>query len=295
MKKTFTFVILHYLSIDDTIKCIDSIKKIGIKNKVEIVVVDNASKNNSGILLKEKYINDNSVHIIVNNENLGFTKGNNVGFKYAKETLKTDFIILCNNDTYLIQDDFFELVYGEYKQSNFAVLGPKILLPNNEINPVLMEIPSLKQLKTQLKQFIFDYILTLIYLDKPYTFLRKMIKKALIKLGIKKQNKLVDSQLYNERHENIVLHGCFWIFSKEYIDKFDGLNEKTFLYREEELLAKRLIDNNLKSVYNPNIVIFHSDDSSTNLITKTKRKKKLFVDKNQIKSTKILIKEMIES
>ena len=292
MKKKFVFVILHYLTIDDTVKCIESIQNFENNYNIEIVIVDNGSNNNTGNLLKEKYKDNNLIHIIINDKNLGFARGNNVGFIYAKNNLNPDFIIMCNNDTYLIQSCFFDLINKEFKNSKFAVLGPKILLKNDVINPVLLTLPSISELKKQLRNFIIDYILTYIYMDGIYINLRSFLKKILIKLGLKKEHKVIDNKLYNFRHENIVLHGCFLIFSEIYINKFDGLDGDTFLYREEELLTKRLIDNKMKNVYNPELVIFHADDSSTNTLTKTKRNKKLFKDKNQIKSTKILLRKM---
>ena len=41
------FVVLHYLTIDDTIECVNSIKEKCKKGNFRIVIVDNASPNNS--------------------------------------------------------------------------------------------------------------------------------------------------------------------------------------------------------------------------------------------------------
>ena len=81
---TFSFVILHYISITDTIECIESILKNINYLKYYIIVVDNGSKNNSGNILKEKYKNNSNVKVILNENNLGFARGNNVGYKLAK-------------------------------------------------------------------------------------------------------------------------------------------------------------------------------------------------------------------
>lgn len=288
--KKYVFVILHYYTIEDTKKCIESIKEKSNNKNIEIVVVDNASPNNTGKELYNLYRQNDKIHVIINKENLGFARGNNVGFKYAKENLNADFIIMCNNDTYLLKDDFFTLIQEEYERSNFAVLGPKILLPNNKVNPIIQKLPDMKQLNKQLFMTRLEYITNLLYLNKLYKWLKKILKNILIALKLKSKSKVKDNE--NIRYENIVLHGSFYIFSKKYIEKFEGLDDRTFLYREEELLALRLKNNNLKSVYNPEIEIFHNEDGATNAITKSDRKKKIFICKNQIKSTKILIEEM---
>lgn len=289
----FVFVILHYYTIEDTKKCVSSILEKGKDKNIDIVIVDNASPNNTGKEIKNIYKDKENIHVILNEKNLGFANGNNVGFIYAKEELNADFIIMCNNDTYLLQDNFFDLIVEEFYNSNFAVLGPKIILPNNIINPVILELPTVKVVKRQLLETRLNYITNLLFVNKLYKVIRKILKNVLIKMKLKKIKEEKKKENNTEkRYENIVLHGSFLIFSKNYINKFDGINNKTFLYREEELLAIRLKNSKLNSVYNPKIEIFHNEDGATNAVTKSKRNKKLFVDKYQIKSTKILLEEM---
>lgn len=286
--KKFAFVILHYYTIEDTKKCVMSI--LEKCNNVNIVIVDNASPNGTGKELENLYKDNGNIKVIINEENLGFAKGNNIGFKYAKEKLNADFIIMCNNDTYLLQDNFLDLIENEYENSEFAVLGPQILLPNNEINPVVKQLPSLNQLKKQLRGIILEYITNILYINRIYKLIKVTSKNILLKLKLKESIENKDN--VKLRYENIVLHGSFLIFSKKYIEKFDGLDDRTFLYREEELLALRLKKNNLKSVYNPKIKIFHNEDSATNAITRSNRKKEIFVCKNQIKSMKVVLSEL---
>lgn len=57
--------------------------------------------------MEEKYHMDDKVLVLKLTSNLGFAKGNNVGYKYAVKELKCDFICILNNDTLLVQDDFF--------------------------------------------------------------------------------------------------------------------------------------------------------------------------------------------
>ena len=227
--------------------------------------------------------------MIHNDENLGFARGNNIGFKYIKDNYNAKFIALINNDTYLIQNNFYEMINKEYLYSNFDVLGPKILLPDGNVNPIQKELITYSELNRFVIKYKLKYLFTLIYLGNIYEKIKDWIKKI---FSIKTK-KLYYTDGVDERHENIVLHGAFLIFSKGYIDVFDGLNDKTFLYMEEKILAATLRKYNMKSVYNPNIVIFHNEDSSTNAINKNKRKKNIFVYKNALKSAKIL-KEILK-
>lgn len=283
------FVILHYYTYNDTCKCIESImEKIGT-DKYRIIVVDNASQNDSFIKLNDKYSQNEKIILIHNETNLGFANGNNIGFKYIKDKFNAKFIALINNDTYLIQDDFFKLIENEYEYSKFDVLGPKILLPNNEVNPIQKKLISVSELNKVVFRYKLIYIFNLLYIGFIYDNIKYFIKK-IFKI---KTKSAYSKEGINIRQENIVLHGAFLIFSEKYINTFDGLNDKTFMYMEEKILAATLKKHRMKSVYNPNIIIFHNEDSSTNAVNKNKRKKILFVYKNAIKSSKVL-KELLE-
>lgn len=280
------FVILHYYTQKDTISCVESIQTKMKKENYEIVIIDNGSKNESGKLLKEKYENEDKIHVLIQKENLGFAKGNNIGFKYAKEQLKCNYIVLLNNDTCILQEEFFNLIKEEYNKSGFAVLGPKIYLLKNQINPVNLNSLSIQRIKKELRSDSLNLFFSYIGLYQLYTNTKKWIKKLL------KKNIVQNLADVNTYYKNIILHGCCLIFSPIYIEKFNGLDERTFLYHEEELLFYRLQKNKMISVYNPKIEIFHAEDSATNAITVTDRKKRIFVYKNKIKSGKILYYEL---
>ena len=76
------FVILHYQSLEETDVCVRNILK-KLPNRGKIFVVDNGSPNGSGEALQEKYRDAPDVTIILTGKNLGFARGNNVGFREA--------------------------------------------------------------------------------------------------------------------------------------------------------------------------------------------------------------------
>ena len=81
-----TVVVLHYENIKDTRECLDSLKKYldDTKNNINIVVVDNGSIKEKTAAIEKEYLND-KIHFIESGENLGFAKGNNIGFiKFKK-------------------------------------------------------------------------------------------------------------------------------------------------------------------------------------------------------------------
>lgn len=278
------FVILHYQTIEDTTKCVESIVSYIKKEDYEIVIIDNGSTNGTGKILSDKFQSKERIHVIVENKNLGFAKGNNIGFKYCKEYLNCDFIVLLNNDTEIIQEDFVEKINREYQKSNFAVLGPQIILADKKINPIIGKMRSVNQIKNEIIKLHMRLVFNYLHIEWIIDFGQKLLKRNT-------QDKTLQDQA-NMRIENIVLHGCCLIFSRQYIDRFDGLNDSTFLYHEEELLYERIRKNGLKIIYNPEVKIHHKEYGSTKYIGKTKNKIKRFRYKNLIISGKILYNEL---
>lgn len=268
------FVILNYLTYKDTIECVDSILNMNYKN-IDIIIVDNNSNNESLQQINKKYNTYRNVYILHNDLNLGFAKGNNVGYSFAKYNLNPDFIILLNNDTIINQKDFCEILIEHYKKNKFDIGGPTINTLKDSINQ--NPIPfKLNDKKSILKDIIKCKILELFCIFN-------------LDLQIKKVNKKIKK---NKNKNDYMLHGSCLIFSKKYIDNYEGLYPKTFLYGEENILKYISIRDNLKMVYINNVYIIHKEDATMDKIYKTEKNKRLSLYKNYIKSLKILYKLM---
>jgi len=133
-----SIITLNYNQIKVTCEFIESTKKLTYKN-YEIILIDNASKENPTELITSQYPH---VKLIVNDQNLGFTGGNNVGIRAAKG----DYYFVVNNDTEVTEDLFERLLEPFNADSTIGVVCPKIRYFHNptvlqyagftEINPV---------------------------------------------------------------------------------------------------------------------------------------------------------------
>lgn len=105
-----------------TKSCIKSLQKITYTN-FSIVLVDNGSVDNSGQRLKEKIP---GLVYLQNEQNLGFTGGNNVGISHALNK-GYDYVLLLNNDT-VVEPDFLNLMVSFLEEHpNYGAAQPKIL------------------------------------------------------------------------------------------------------------------------------------------------------------------------
>lgn len=94
MKKIFV-VIVTYNPLKWVKQCFDSLENSAYP--VIPIVVDNNSNDGSIEIIKYKYTD---VHIIENNENLGFGRANNIGIVYALKN-SADFVFLLNQDAWV--------------------------------------------------------------------------------------------------------------------------------------------------------------------------------------------------
>lgn len=99
--------------------CIDSLKQQSYPH-MEVIVVDNASTDDSVAFLRKSY--STFVKVIENPENLGFSGGNNAGIRAAKGK----YILLLNNDTEADQKWVEELVRVAEKSPAAGMCASKI-------------------------------------------------------------------------------------------------------------------------------------------------------------------------
>ncbi len=114
-------IILNWNGKEDTIECLESLKKITYPN-YEILLVDNGSTDGSLECFRERYP---GMEIIENGENLGFAEGNNVGIRKAIE-IGADYVLLLNNDTVVDKEFLGELIKVAESDRNIGIVGPII-------------------------------------------------------------------------------------------------------------------------------------------------------------------------
>lgn len=268
-----SYVILHYIAINETIECVNSIKNISKdeQNEYLIVIVDNCSPNDSFELLKKEFRDIDDIVIFRNQKNEGYARGNNVGYRYAKNKWKADIIVQINNDTVIKQKDFNKILVEKCKNDKYYVIGPDIITMDGfHQNPVPKKLFGLKELKVYR--------------------IKKIVKIILIILGI--DNLLKKKDVYSRKQikgdvENEFLHGACYIFTPKYLNSFDGMHSDTFLFWEEDILMLMLKRKKMPVLYTSDLHIYHMEDVATDMSFKSDKKKKIWIEKQLIKSSKI--------
>lgn len=232
-KDSVYIILVNYNGCDDTIECINSILKCNYEN-YEVCVVDNGSTDESANNLRIRYTDSQEpVHLILSNENLGFSGGNNLGITYALER-GAEYILLLNNDTIVTSNFLEELVDSSKRYGDKIAVGAKIYYEsshNNANGCIIWYAGGKFNFKTgRSKHYGIDEI---------------------------------DRGQLDKEQEVSFITGCCILLHKDIIKKIGLMPEDYFLYCEDLAYSIEVQRAGFKLIYNPNAVIYHKVSSST--------------------------------
>lgn len=255
-------IILNYMNFNDTIKIVE---KLILSNSMDhIIIVDNASNNNSFDVLSEHFIDDN-VEVVRTPRNNGYAYGNNFGARKAIDLWGDEIVIFIINPDVNISSKTIDSVadYIEvHKNDGIGQVAPRLA---NDLIEGAWKFTSINSI------LIFDGLLG------------PILKKV-------KRKKVFYSNSYQEkgRPVDVLLGAFFGIYGKTFrsVNFFD---ENTFLYTEEQILALRLRKMGYQNIQLLNIEYEHIGGSSTGNGQKTKGFFELY------KSRRYLMKEYLNA
>jgi GT2 family glycosyltransferase len=233
---------------NNTLVTCDLLRSINENNtysNIEIIVVDNASFTDPTETFLSEY---SSAKVIRNQENLGFSGGNNVGIRASMG----EYLFLVNNDTeftpYLI-----ERLLDIFKQySNAGVVCPK---------------------------FHYYYAKGTI----EYAGYRRVniLTGRNSMIGCHEK----DEGQYNTIRETNYAHGGGMMVSKKVIETVGLMPEDFFLYYEEFDWCEQIRKKGFKIYYQPNALIYHKESMTTGKMSPLKtfyltRNRILFMRRN---------------
>ncbi len=256
------FVILHYNGIEDTQKCIQSIKQLKGQQEIRVVVVDNASPNGSGRHLAEKYAEDEMVDVLCREENDGFSRGNNAGCEYAVAKWNPDFLVVANNDVIFAQKEFIIQIRELYEKEPFAVLGPDIYDPLKKIHqsPISDTLPDAAQVGRTI--FLNRMVLRLFPLF--YPIMKRYFQNLEVKAGLD----------YDVDWNDVCVMGACLVFAKEYFrEKEKVFAPETRFYYEENIILLWCRQHQKTVLYRSALQVLHMEGRATETVDKDNRNK----------------------
>lgn len=286
-----SIIILNWNGWKDTLECLESVYKIQYPN-YNIILLDNASTDDSlekirmylegkiklessfleysvedkPILFKEYQKNEieskrsvtnflnKELILIKNDENYGFTEGNNIGIRFALRCLNPDYILLLNNDTVVDSNFLDELVKVAESDPKIGFAGPKVYYYDYKGRADVINFAGGKQNLWKFKPGNIGY-------------------------------KEIDKGQHDMNQEVDFIHGCCLLARTQMIEDIGLLDKEYVSYREENDWAIRGHKNGWKSVYVYKSKMWHKIGGSTN------RDTNLFVDYLETRNRFLFVKK----
>ena len=258
MNITLSIITINYNGLKDTCELIETLPLDD--ESIEVIVVDNASKEDEATVIEQRYP---QVKLIRSKENLGFAGGNNLGIKASRGK----YLFFINNDTLLrckkedvICKMFLPLIERLESSPKIGMVCPKIRFAWGE-NPI---------------QFA------------GYTPLSRItLRNKGIGCGEPDQGQ------YDVAHTTPYAHGAAMIVKREVIEKVGMMPECYFLYYEELDWSMMFRREGYDIWYEPAFTIYHKESQSTGQSSPLKayymtRNRLLFAKRNICYPQKIL-------
>lgn len=242
-----SIIIVNYNTCKMTKECIDSVFENTKHITFEIILVDNASVDES----KEVFEKDNKIKYIYNQINVGFGKANNIGLEIAigRNILFLNSDILLINNAIKILSDFLD------KNNDAGACGGNMY--NQHLQP----------------SHSFGYFYPSILWEinvLSYNFLVKML-----------YGKNTDHNFSNRILEVAHIIGADLMVKKEVLEKIGGFDPHFFMYREETELCYRISNMGYKLYSVPQAKIIHLEGKSVRKTTLEHKKVKWMLESNR--------------
>jgi GT2 family glycosyltransferase len=251
-----SIILIDYFSGEKTINFIKEIISKSDKTEINFIVVDNSVNMNNTLLLiegvgidLEEYnglssdivcgcIQETPVDIVINNANIGYGPGANVGIEYAIRKYKADYVLISNNDMKVLDDTlkFKEMITILDETPNIGLIGPSIIGLDGK--------PQTPCKKVTIKDRWI--IPCLVY---PFNRLLRQDKSDDLIVTDK------DMMVYR-------IMGSFMFFRATTLIEIGLFDENTFLYAEESIIAEKLLERGYQTYYYSTVRMLHEHNQT---------------------------------
>lgn len=137
-----SIIVVSYNNVELTRLCMDSIFRNTTYPNYEVIVVDNASEDDTRNYLRYLRRSKESISIILNDRNLGFAAANNQGLRLASGT----FLVLLNNDT-VVPKGWVDGLLRHLEDPGIGMVGPVTNFVGNEAR-IATSYEDMEQMET---------------------------------------------------------------------------------------------------------------------------------------------------
>ncbi len=242
-------IIVNYKTPQLVIDCVQSVAVQTHGINYEVIVVDNASKDDSIEVIKNAL--GDKITLIASSENLGFGKANNLGAKSAKGK----YLFLLNSDTLLINNAISILFEYLENNKNVGVIGGNLFTP--ELMPNSSYCMKLDDLYTAKRDASW------------FEIIRKILSRRKIERIVDEKKRFKARLVQNFNFTDMPLKvgyifGADMMIPRYLFELTGGFHPDFFMYAEEAELTWRISQKGFDIISLPTAKIIHLDGGTVN-------------------------------
>jgi GT2 family glycosyltransferase len=223
-----SIVIIHFKVPDFLIRALRSLRQALLYDQSEVIIVDNASMDNSKQRITEEFPEIKWIDL---KSNIGFGKACNVGAKSAAGT----YVLFINPDTLVSQNTLSEAVSLLRARPDIGLMGPEILNPDGTL-----QVSCRRSFPTPAIAFYRLFGLSSLFPKS------KRFGQYNLSYLDPKQECEVDA-----------VSGSFMFMPRALFQDIGGFDEAFFMYGEDLDICFRVKEKGFKVWYNPRTQIIH--------------------------------------
>ena len=200
-----------------------------------IVVVDNASKDGTGAMVREGF---SAIKLLRNEENRGFAASANAGFRSVAGGL----VLFLNSDTLLIKGEVSKMLRYMRETDDVGICGPQLVYPDMRPQRSSAAIPSI------LPEIVPAAILELM-------FPRKYPGRPKAMTGVPFSEGKSKTAMAPREVESLI--GAAIMVRRSAMEKAGGFDERFFFFLEETDLCVKIRNAGFRVVYMPGAKVIH--------------------------------------
>ena len=238
-------IIVYYNNYIDVEAYICNLNRVA-NHRVDLIIVVNSDKEEK-IRQQDwtnRFTNVDNIKIIDYKDNVGYLNAMLLTIKHMNLD-KYDFVILSNTDIEYVTRDFYKILLGKYYEENIGCIAPNVYAVSTGTysNPHYYERISEKKIRRNI--FIFE---------------RPLLAQLYFQLASLKEKK---NTTVKESCYVYSPHGCFMIFTRDFLKKIKGNMYGVKMYSEESYIGELLIENNMRCYYDSEIMVKHMEGAVT--------------------------------
>lgn len=236
--KKVAVIILNYSTWKETLNEISVCRSVLNIDTRDITIIDNCSPNDSAIRLQEESLKQ-KFNFIKSDRNKGYAAGNNLGLRFAFEH-NYSYALILNNDILFSDSELIKKLIEVFSlNKSIAVVNPEILSAQGHLYNRDSIRPSFWH----------------------YTFGMVCYKKA----GRKIKDNGGYAFIYRPQ-------GCCMMVDLEKLNQIDFMDENTFLYCEEPILAEKLLKLDYKCALCTRAQVVHNHSATVCSVFKKRKR-----------------------